>query len=75
MNGNIVPTEKTKEVDGNKPEAAAKKAPRRGRTSTGGPRRRRPQAKDKGENQTGVEKNQLRPIIVKRKLKKPLLKR
>lgn len=56
VNGNIVPTEKTKEVDGNKPEAAAKKAPRRGRTSTGGPRRRRPQAKDKGENQTGVEK-------------------
>ncbi|OUR88170.1 hypothetical protein A9Q92_03255 [Methylophaga sp. 42_8_T64] len=57
VDGNTVPSDKAKEVDGNTPAAPAKKpAPRKPRTSTG-PRRRRPQAnKDKGENQTGVDK-------------------
>ena len=57
VDGNIVPSDKPQEVDGNTPAAPEKKpAPRRPRTNTG-PRRRRPPAnKDKGDNQAGVDK-------------------
>ena len=54
VNGNVVTSGNEKEVDGNKP--AASKPPRRPRTSTGGPRRRRPAAKNKDEAQAGVDK-------------------
>jgi len=53
VNGNVPSSSVDKEIDGNKPVAAkpAANKPRRGKSSTGTARRRRPAAKDKQENE------------------------
>jgi ribonuclease E len=59
VNGNVTPAEPVKEIDGNKPPPAAKEnKPKRGRTSTGAPRRRPAAKKDKPAANTNVEQTQ-----------------
>ncbi len=64
INGNAIPQQEVKEVDGNKPtDNEAKPKPKRGKTATSAPRRRRPSPKKDSDSgdvvsaSTGVEKN------------------